>query len=323
MKRLALIFGLTTMFFCAKGFSQKWLEQTDTLVAQRLNLGIGGISGLYTGFAVGLYTSWYAQYPTSHFHFFNDWDEWRNMDKYGHLQGSYAHTHLVFTGARWAGMSRKSALVAGVASSLVFQNTIEILDGFSEKWGFSVPDAIANFTGVGLFACQEWLWKEQRIKLKFAPSSVSHSSKGIPSLTDPTVLLSPQDRTEQLFGNRLAEKWLKDYNRHTYWVSFQIKPWLGAGNNWPDWLCLGIGVGAGNLYGGFSNRWTTDQQVFDASHSLPRYSRFFIGPDIDLQNIGNKRPWMKTLFSVSQIFRIPLPCIEWNTRGEWVFHILR
>src|SRR5690242_7933555 len=37
-----------------------------------------------------LYTQWYQSYPQSRFHFFNDVDEWNQMDKAGHLMTAYS-----------------------------------------------------------------------------------------------------------------------------------------------------------------------------------------------------------------------------------------
>ncbi|OJU23360.1 MAG: hypothetical protein BGN92_03335 [Sphingobacteriales bacterium 41-5] len=49
-----------------------------------------------------------------------------------------------------------------------FLTVIEILDGFSNKWGFSWGDMAANVFGAGMFQGQQLLWNEQRIKFKFS-----------------------------------------------------------------------------------------------------------------------------------------------------------
>ena len=39
--------------------------------------------------------------------------------------------------------------------SLFFMLGIEVLDGFSEKWGFSNYDLLSNFVGTGIFYFQQ------------------------------------------------------------------------------------------------------------------------------------------------------------------------
>jgi hypothetical protein len=319
-------FKILMFLFCAflsqKSQCQKWLVPADTTSPRRQLTGTVVIGSAYTAFSAGLYYSWYAQYERSAFHFFNDLGEWRNMDKLGHMHSAYAQTSLIYTGSRWAGMSRKKALWTGMITSLVFQSTIEVFDGYSAKWGFSVPDMVANVCGVGWFAWQEHLWGDQRFALRFLPGAPSYSQSILQANSPASATTTPQIRANALYGHHWAEQWLKDYNGQTYWLSIQIKPWLPPDSSWPDWLCLGLGFGAGNLYGGFSNQWTNDGAVFDLSMQYPRYSRFFLGPDISVRKLGLKHPLFKTLASMAQVFRIPVPCVEWNTRGEWVLHFL-
>src|SRR5688500_6943502 len=39
----------------------------------------------YGGVMAGLYTAWYTDYPQTSFHTFNDWPEWKQVDKVGHV----------------------------------------------------------------------------------------------------------------------------------------------------------------------------------------------------------------------------------------------
>ena len=117
-------------------------------------------------FSVGLYNSWYKKHNTGSFHLFNDWNEWKHMDKFGHVYTAYFQSVLCYKGAKWTGLSNKKSMLTGMLCGGLFQTTIEIMDGFSDKWGFSFPDFGANMLGLGIFAAQQHWWNEQRIYLK-------------------------------------------------------------------------------------------------------------------------------------------------------------
>ncbi|NNK89971.1 MAG: DUF2279 domain-containing protein, partial [Saprospiraceae bacterium] len=99
-----------------------------------------GTIGLYSAASTGLYFAWYKQYDQEAFHFFNDWGEWNNMDKAGHSYATYTQVLLLHKGAQWAGYENQKALNMSVLGALIFQNTFEIMDGFSRGWGFSLGD---------------------------------------------------------------------------------------------------------------------------------------------------------------------------------------
>ena len=58
-------------------------------------------------------------------------------------------------------------MIYGATAGLTFLTAIEVLDGFSDEWGFSLGDFAAN-AGTGFLVGQELLWKEQRIVLKYS-----------------------------------------------------------------------------------------------------------------------------------------------------------
>src|SRR5215210_5273039 len=65
------------------------LQPADSLHRGRLWLATGAGVVTYGATMTGLYQAWYADFPSTHFHFFNDWREWQQMDKSGHLLMSY------------------------------------------------------------------------------------------------------------------------------------------------------------------------------------------------------------------------------------------
>ncbi len=42
---------------------------------------------------VGLYSAWYSNYPQTNFHFFNDNNEWKQVDKVGHAYSAYIESY--------------------------------------------------------------------------------------------------------------------------------------------------------------------------------------------------------------------------------------
>ena len=115
-------------------------------------------TAIYTGFSIALYESWYKNYELTGFHTFNDWGEWRDMDKMGHLFTAAMESRLAFGGAVWTGMDRRKAMWTGAAVGTLLQTTIEVMDGFSAKWGFSWGDVAFNTLGTGVFVAQEMLF---------------------------------------------------------------------------------------------------------------------------------------------------------------------
>jgi len=66
----------------------------------------------------------------------------------------------------WSGIPKKKARWIGFAGGMLFQATVELMDGFSEAWGFSWGDMAFNTLGSGIYLGQELLWNEQRIYFK-------------------------------------------------------------------------------------------------------------------------------------------------------------
>ena len=245
------------------------------------------------------------------------------MDKIGHIYTAYFQGVLCYKGAKWSGLNKKNSIITGIVCGTLFQTTIEVMDGFSSKWGFSLTDVTANITGITAFALQQHYWNDQRITLKESYIPVHHSTKEITS-QDQTTLSSPALRAASLFGSNYFESYLKDYNGQTYWASVNVHSFLNDGNKWPQWLNVAIGYGAENMYGGYKNEWEENGIKFKLNDKIyPRYHQFFLGFDIDLPKLHPKQPFLKTLCSVFNIFKIPSPALEINTLGEIKFHLLR
>ncbi|MCB0661897.1 MAG: DUF2279 domain-containing protein [Saprospiraceae bacterium] len=297
-----------------------FFEKADTFHPRRFYTiaGIGTV--IYGSASIGLWNEWYKNYPIGKFHFFNDWEEWKQVDKAGHFFTSYIYANYCFEGALWTGMNRKKAMWTGALVGTGLQLTVEVMDGFSEKWGFSMGDLAFNTAGTLLFMGQELAWQEQRIKMKVSSHAVDYGA--FPTLTsqDATQTMSISERVQNLYGTSFAELLLKDYNAQTNWASFNIWSFLPERekSSFPKWLNLAVGYGGGNLFGGFGNQWTTDDGATFvlSSTDYPRYRRYMLSLDIDLSQIKTRKKWLNTLFKTLNWIKIPSPTLEFNSKGE-------
>ena len=107
---------------------------------KRIFLAAAGSALFYGSSLAALSNTWYKKYPQSSFHFFNDNDDWLQMDKAGHVFSAYTTGKMGMELWRWAGLSRKQRVWAGGLSGAGFMTVIEILDGFSSGWGFSIGE---------------------------------------------------------------------------------------------------------------------------------------------------------------------------------------
>lgn len=330
MKRASRMLTMIVSAMCllllaipAKTQKLSFFEPADSFHRQRFYTALGISSATYAGFSVGLYHAWYKNYQGGGFRLFNDWGEWRHMDKIGHVYTAYFQSVLCYNGARWTGLNKKNSMLTGLICGGLFQTTIEVMDGFSEKWGFSVPDIAANFTGLGIFAAQQYWWDEQRIYLKVSSIPVSYSRTEITSV-DGTETSSLYERSRDLYGNSFAERYLKDYNAQTYWMSVNLHSFLPEGNRWPKWLNLALGYGAENMYGGYKNTWEGDFSRYELdADKYPRYSQFYLGFDLDFQKIRTRNRAVNTLLTMFNVFKVPSPALEINTLGQIKFHVFR
>ena len=255
-------------------------------------LGFIGVTHL------GLNQLWYKDYPRSSFHFINDNQEWLQMDKLGHAYSSYYLGIMGMKAATWAGFSRKKAIWLGGLYGTFFQTPIEIQDGFSEQWGASLGDIVANSFGTALAISQQLKWNEQRIMLKYSYSPSIYAS------TRPNIL-----------GNGITEEFLKDYNGQTYWLSANISSFLKTDSKFPKWFNFSLGYGADGMLGGEDNIWEDKNGVMYDYSSTNRSRQFYFAPDINFAKIKTDKKGLKALFIVLNAIKTPAPTLELNNGG--------
>jgi hypothetical protein len=210
---------------------------------------------------------------------------------------------------RWAGLERKKRIWLGGLSGVAYQSIIEILDGFSAEYGFSTGDFAANILGSATFISQELAWDEQKIKIKF---SFHNKDYGEPDL---------EKRADQLYGKTAIERFIKDYNAQSYWVSANIHSFFPE-TKLPRWLSISAGYGAEGMFGGTKNV-AVDANgniVFDRT-DIKRYRQWFLAPDVDFTKIRTNKKGVKILLFVLDSFKFPAPALEFSNgsfKGHWI-----
>ncbi|MDZ7880301.1 MAG: DUF2279 domain-containing protein [Saprospiraceae bacterium] len=242
--------------------------------------------------------------------FFNDYGEWRGADKMGHALTAYNESKWAYESLRWAGVKDKKAIWLGMASGMLCQTAIEVLDGFSKDWGFSLPDMTANVSGCALFGIQQDVWKEQRLFLKISNSPKNYSKE--PILVN-GKLISVADVAGNLYGTSYSKTFFKDYNACIWWLSANPHSFSKT-SKFPTWLNIAIGYSAENIFGGYKNVPPTNTQEY------PRYSQYLLSFDIDLSRIKTKSKFLNTLFRTINFVKIPAPALEYNSLGKFKLH---
>jgi hypothetical protein len=294
---LNLLFGF---FIVTSVFSQSkinsFLKPSDTLNKPRLNTVViteASIAGLTL---IGLNQLWYADFERSNFHTINDNNEWLQLDKFGHVFSSYQLGRLGANVLNWSGVEKKKQLIYGATLGFAFLSTVEVFDGFSKEWGFSIGDMAANATGTGLYIGQELLWNEQRIAFKYSFHQTRFAKQNPDKL-----------------GNGFLEEALKDYNGQTYWLSFNIHSFF-KNSKVPKWLNVAFGYGGEGMLTGNND---SNNLLFP---NQDRYRQYYLSLDVDLTKIKTKSYFLHSLFSVFSSIKVPFPAIEFSKKHSTRLH---
>lgn len=275
-----LFFRSNALTVDSTNFQRKKLVTSSHLV-----VGLGSV--------VALNTVWYADFPKSKFHTFNDVNNWLYMDKVGHIYTAFSLSSLAYQSWKWAGISQKRAAFLSAASAWTYQLTLECLDGFSSEWGFSFADFSANTVGAALFLFQQNSFHEQRFQMKYGYRSSKYAA------LRPSVL-----------GANLPERLLKDYNAQSYWLCFSPNKLHFA--RFPSWLQLAVGYSIdGRLKGDESSFTIQDNRYY----SHPEYA---FSVDIDWRKIPIKNHRLHQFTRLFNFIKIPFPALYWRNGVAYI-----
>lgn len=287
MKKLN-IFILCICFISTQAFSN---DSLSIFKKRKIGLGIF-CTTITSGSLIYLNQAWYQGYNTSHFHTFDDNKEWLQMDKCGHVHSNFQIGSLMMECMDWAGYSKKNQILVGGLSGFAYMSAIEVMDGYSDGWGFSWGDVGANALGTGFAIGQKILWNEQRIQLK------------ISYLSSPYAKYRPD-----LLGESFATQILKDYNGQTYWLSINPSSFMKKDTKFPKWLNVAFGYGANGMLGANYNNIVIEDETGNVT-SFNRYRQGYFSLDVDLTRIKTKSKVLKSIFYGLNIIKIPFPNLE-------------
>ena len=273
------------IFLSAFLFSQQinWGQSSpqDSIPTKKRVILSSSIIGLgYASSLIALYDVWYAEFPKSKFHFYNDGSNWMQMDKFGHGFSGYLLSQKAGDLYRWSGV-KKSYPWIGFGIGMSYLGALEFMDAYNQGWGFSTYDVLANFSGGALYLSQELIFKKQLVlpKFSFFPSKYAAYR--------PEVL-----------GKNFPEQLLKDYNGQTYWFSFPIGGFALSVKKM-NWLCLSLG-------------YSVDQKLVgdqDAYLDFRASRQFLVSLDIDLTRLPIKNPTLKKVLAQLNMIKIPFSAL--------------
>lgn len=289
---------LLTYLFCLNILFS--YSQQDSINYKKRKIILSTSSALLTTSSLFyLNQAWYQNYNTGKFHFFNDNKAWLQMDKVGHVFTNYQLSKYMIQSFNWAGFNKKQSLLVGGNIGLAYMTCIEIMDGYSDGWGFSWGDMISNTAGTYWCIGQNYFFNEQKLWLKF-----SFSPSGLAQYNP------------NLLGNNLPLQLLKDYNGQTYWLSFnplnfkKQKPKKQLLNI----LNLSLGYSAYGMIGGDYNNFVVVNE-YGSVIKFNRERRFYFSLDLDLTKVKTKSKVLKSVFSALNCVKIPFPTLQFAKSG--------
>lgn len=303
VKKIITLTFIISFYFSVFAQNEK---DSSIIYKRRFNTIILSQTIFTAGSIIALNEAWYKEYHTTKFRLFNDNTEWLQMDKVGHIYSAYQLTNFGTSLYKWSGLcNKKTNLISGLYS-FGYLLGIEILDGFSEKWGFSWGDIIANSSGTALAIAQHQLGIENHFMLKFSFSESGYAP------------LRPN-----LLGKTYAEQILKDYNGQSYWLSLNPSSIFKIDNAYfPKWLNLALGYSGEGMIAARNGQIVEISSTNSAYYlTAQHYRQFYISLDIDLRKIPVQNTFIKKVFYAINILKIPAPALELNKYGSR-FHFL-
>lgn len=220
----------------------------------------------------------------NHFHFENDFDYALNLDKFGHFAAGVALGEGFYEGYRWAGATEfQSYLFAGL-SAMMTHIAIDVKDGYSPKWGFSVFDVLSGTLGGFLPMAERYVPLFKYVDLKW----------------------SYWINTKVYYRQSDTGVFTDDYVNQTFWASFKPYRLLPAGARkfYPSWLAIAAGL-------------SIDEGVFIKDYEGTPHREVYIALDYDLEAFRPQSRMARTLIKSLNYFKLPAPAVQVYPEFHW------
>lgn len=286
-------FLFTSLFVGLLGSSFFNLQAQDSVTHRGRLRTFAIASGAVYGITLyGLNRLWYKDSERQSFRFFNDLPEWKQVDKLGHFYSAFYFSFGTSQALRWCGVAPKKSDLVGALTGFLVLVPIEVFDGYSDAYGASVGDLIANAAGSSFFLGQKLIWKEVRLLPKFSFRQTEFAGY-----------------RPQTLGDSEVSEVFKDYNGQTYWISIDMDKFM----TFPRWLNLAVGYGAHNML------YARDSQ--SRFNGFDPYRQYYFSIDLDLTAVRTRSKFLKTVIFVLNTIKIPAPTVEFSRKGN-AFHLL-
>ncbi|MCI5600244.1 MAG: hypothetical protein SOZ02_09395 [Hallerella porci] len=211
----------------------------------------------------------------SHFHFENDFEYAKNLDKAGHFGAGVFLAEGFYQGYYWSGLSELQSYLAAGLSAMATHIAIDVKDGYSPEWGFSIFDVLAGSLGGFYPMAKRYVPFFKYIDFKY---SYWINSRAYYRQSDTGVFTD-------------------DYCNETFWLSFKIHRMLPASIRWiwPEWFAIAGG-------------WSIDEGVFEHKKG---HHEFFVALDYDLEGIFKPHErWARNVVRILNYIKLPAPTVQ-------------
>ena len=245
--------------------------------------GVASLTLVAYGAAYGLVFAkgWWDD-EHSHFHLENDFDYALNLDKFGHFAGGVVLGESFYEGYRWAGASEFNSYLFAGLSAMMTHVAIDVKDGYSPEWGFSVFDVLSGTLG-GFYPMAE---------------------RYIPVFKYVDLKWSYWINTKAYYRQSDTGVFTDDYVNQTFWASFKPYRLLPAGARayYPSWLAFAAGL-------------SIDEKVF-TKEPHPR-REVYLAFDYDLEAFRPQSRMARTIIKYLNYFKLPAPTIQVYPEFHW------
>ena len=218
------------------------------------------------------------------FHFENDFDYALNLDKFGHFAAGVVLGEGFYEGYRWAGTSEFQAYLFAGLSAMMTHVAIDVKDGYSPEWGFSVFDVLSGTLG------------------GFDPMAERY----VPVFKYVDLKWSYWINTKAYYRQSHTGVFTDDYCNQTFWASFKPYRLLPASVRayYPSWLAIAAGL-------------SIDEGVFIKHYEGTPHREVYIALDYDLEAFRPQSRMARTLIKSLNYFKLPAPAIQVYPEFHW------
>ncbi len=235
---------------------------------------------------------WWDEGKTD-FHFENDFYYAKNLDKLGHFASGVLMGEFFYEGYHWAGVSERNAYLFAGSSAFLTHVAIDIKDGYSPEWGFSVFDVFFGTLGGFYPMAKRYVPLFKYFDLKW---SYWINSKAYYRTSDTGIFTD-------------------DYVNQTFWLSLKVYRMLPvkARAYYPEWLAFAFGLSIDE--GRFTH---SKNGGFKKGH----YEIYF-ALDYDLEAFKPHSRLARTLVKSLNYFKLPAPTLQLypDFKIHWIYPI--